>query len=83
MELCSLSPVFGIFPRARMMTATPNAAAFPKAMRRLGWVLPGTMLLYPVDAFLGEREYQRWLAAELASRGDAAAVQSQFTLHWS
>jgi hypothetical protein len=37
-------------------------------MRRVGWILTGLMLLYPVDAILSERATRQLLAAERAAQ---------------
>jgi hypothetical protein len=37
-------------------------------MRRMGWIVAVTMLLYPLDYFLAKREFERMIAAERAAR---------------
>ena len=49
-----------------MTTAEP--AVFPRGARRMGWVLAGLMLLYPIDAILAERASRQVLAKQRAEQ---------------
>ena len=51
-------------------------------MRRMGWLLTATMLLYPVDYALTKRLIDRMIAAERAARPpEPASSGMQFDLH--